>query len=206
MKDRKHIPYMILASLILALIMPIFNTAGLYAGFSHLPDPWRWVSSYLLAVSMEFSVFITIYSGHRRAGAWFAVLGFFVGLLFHDYWDRNSLSPFYMDKQFMSSTLLQLINSILVWFLSELYVSKIGMKDLMEREQELITKDQELSKRVSVLSTRVADIQQRINQREQQEAELEQRILDKEQVSVELEQKINTLRKRHAGVLGRIGS
>jgi hypothetical protein len=151
-----HVSHFILIALFLALTVQVFNTSNLYIGFSHLPDPYKTIAGYFIGLSAEFSIFICIYAGSRSAGAWFALITFFCGILFHDHCKEVYINLderyFHFPTAFLSSTLLQFMNSILVWFLSELFIQKRNtteaihnLSDLQQKhtalQQEIISRE-----------------------------------------------------------------
>lgn len=114
----------ILIVLVLALFVQVFNTASLYSSFSNLSDIMKFIGSAFIGISAEIGIFACVFAGSSKAGKYFAILSFFVGLLFHSNFIDIQSIDFWTTKKFISSTLLQLINSSLVWFLSELYVTR----------------------------------------------------------------------------------
>jgi len=201
MKNLK-IKHLILFALVLPLITQMFNTANLYQSISNLYGWERLVASYFVGVSFEISIFVCILSGSRSAGAWFAVLSFVVGIFFHDSWDyfivdfQNVLKdPVHIGyhKKFYYTTLLQFINSVLVWFLSELYVSKIKLEGNLEEEKHLNNRLHSLRMEVADLSSRSTELNTITVERERSITEANKRL-------TKLEQEIVSLQKKKAGM------
>ena len=208
--------YLILFSLILALVVQVFNTSALYSSGSNLLGLENEIAGYFIGVSAEFAIFICILSGSRAAGGWFAILSFFVGILFHDHWSEFVLDiPHFSDnwyligkhKAFYSTTLLQIVNSALVWFLSELYVEKqekaAGQQTLAELEQNLTAYQQ----KAAALKQELAGLEQMKTLQEEHSQNIQKRIThlnneekEAQQRKAELEQEIISLQKRKAGM------
>ena len=208
MKNIK-IQHIILFALILPLITQMFNTANLYQSGSNLYGWEKLIAAYFVGVSFEFSIFVCILAGSRTAGAWFAILSFFVGILFHDSWDYFIIDfpnvikdPMHISyhKKFYTTTLLQLINSILVWFLSELYVTKLKEtkvnKALADLEQKVADTEQQLAEQIQKsagLNRILADTDNVLQSRRNDIVESNQRL-------TEIELEIKSLQKKKAGM------
>lgn len=183
-KFKFDIKHLILFALFLALLVQVFNTASLYKSFSHLDEPLRFISSMFIGVSAEFAIFVCIYAGSRSAGASFAILSFFVGIMFHNNFSDVTQIDFWYQKNFLSSSLMQIINSVLVWFLSELYVKKLKEQNLKtefpKTEQDLKDVQKELkNSRESLDYTNVvlSDLKQEYEVLTQKKSKLEQDIV-----------------------------
>lgn len=208
--------YLILTALILALVVQVFNTSALYSSGSNLLGLENEIAGYFIGISAEFAIFICILSGSREAGGWFAILSFFVGILFHDHWSEFVLDiPHFPDnwyligkhKAFYSTTLLQIINSALVWFLSELYVQKqekaAGQQNLAELQQNLADHEQKKAR----LQQDLTDLEQEYNRKQKTLSSYQQELIQLESTEKELknrkarlEQDIISLQKRKAGM------
>jgi hypothetical protein len=150
LKNFFQIKNQILFALILALIAQVLNTSGLYQIFSSHQDPVKTIVAAFSAIALEYGVFICIRDGSKKAGAFFAVGLFFIGILFHNTWgnseviinwDTYKIERFYLERNFMASTLLQLLNSYLVYLFSERYVRHLKMIDLEAKlKQEEVEK------------------------------------------------------------------
>jgi hypothetical protein len=206
---------LILIGLFLALIVQVFNTASLYGTFSHLSQPLKFIGECFVGVSLEFGIFICIYNGSRSAGAWFALGSFFVGIMFHDNWQGTNieydLNPFqitrfHLPKVFISSSLLQAMNSMLVWFFSELYVNKLKVKDLWEEIIKLTKQKTEAEQDLTEANRKTAEVEQKLTAINKELSASEKRvfkaselIVQLEQDAAELKQAIVSLQKSKAG-------
>lgn len=174
MENRKN--SLILIVLALALFVQVFNAASLYASFSNLSDIMRFAGSAFIGISAEIGIFTCVYAGSSRAGKYFAVLSFFVGILFHANFTDFNYIDFWTSKNFIASTLMQIINSSLVWFLSELYVERTETDrtktDYKKIKQEFDT----LKKTLPMLSKEVKGFEHDIEIGQQMKAQLEQDI------------------------------
>ncbi len=158
-----NVKHFILISLFLALIVQVLNTSSLYIGFSHLADPYRTIAGYFIGISAEFSIFICIYAGSRAAGASFAVITFFCGILFHNHWPEVQMNfnegHFYFPTPFLSSTLLQLMNSVLVWFLSDLFIRKHETEKASDRLETVLMQEVSVKMNIGIMSDRILKAQ-----------------------------------------------
>lgn len=205
-----NVSHFILAALFLALTVQVFNTSNLYIGFSNLPDPYKTIAGYFIGLSAEFSIFICIYAGSRAAGGWFAIITFFAGILFHDHWKEVYINIderyFHFPTPFLSSTLLQFMNSVLVWFLSELFIEKQKITENMQTLAELNETISETKQRITLLNIEVEilnDEKKAIElQKTKHNAEYANMLLDLsnyEHKRDSLKQEITTLQKQKAG-------
>jgi hypothetical protein len=208
--------YLILFSLVLALIVQVFNTSALYSSGSNLIGLENQIAGYFIGISAEFAIFICILSGSRAAGGWFAILSFFVGILFHDHWSEFVLDiPHFPDnwyliskhKAFYSTTLLQIINSALVWFLSELYVEKqqkaAGQQTLADLEQNITAYEQKTAQAQQDLTDLEQERKRKLSQLENISSSIIRRNIEEKEAEkrkAELEQEIISLQKRKAGM------
>ena len=202
--------HFILAALFLALIVQVFNTSSLFMSYSNLLDPYKQIAGYFVGLSFEFSIFICIYAGSRSAGAFFAIITFFCGILYHNHWKEVVIdfdtSTFYFSTAFLSSTLIQFMNSVLSWFLSELYIEKqkltILLYELTDVNQQIInaTTDLELLKiEIEILNKEKADIQKSISKDKVQHSEMLNDLSQWKQTREDLRQEIFHLQKKKAG-------
>jgi len=143
MKEIRIKQGLVLFCLMLALVVQAFTTSGLFEANSSLQDNKLLIAAYFIGFSFEFSIFIAIYCGSRPAGILFAILSFFVGILFNNQWEgakcyidiHNWTLTFFRFPstfnyvKFVSTTLLQLMNSSLVLIFSELYIKLRGVTD-----------------------------------------------------------------------------
>jgi hypothetical protein len=206
---------LILIGLFLALIVQVFNTASLYGTFSHLTQPLKFIGECFVGVSLEFGIFICIYNGSRSAGAWFALGSFFVGIMFHDNWQGTNieydLNPFqitrfHLPKVFISSSLLQAMNSMLVWFFSELYVNKLLVKDLGQEIERLIKQKTEGEQDLAETNRKTAEAEQKLTAVNKEFTASEKKISKATELiaalehdATELKQAIVSLQKAKAG-------
>lgn len=205
-----HVRHFILAALFLALIVQVFNTASLFMSYSNLADPYRQIAGYFVGLSFEFSIFICIYAGSRKAGGWFAIITFFCGILYHNHWpeviiDYHS-NTYYFPTAFLSSTLLQLMNSVLAWFLSELYIEKISATRSIQTLAELEQKIKIAKSTCENFDQRFLQDEQEYNifleskkQTEQLYTSMEKELSEWEHKRDTLKQEITTLQKQKAG-------
>ncbi len=156
--ELKHV---VLFALFLILVVPVFNTSSLYGDISTLKDHTeKEIARYFLGFTFEFCIFLCVYAGYRPAGIFFAFVSLFIGLLFHiPFEDVRHIDNWYEHK-FISSVVIQIGISSLVYFLSELYVSII-------RKAEALVKIVELIRRIAGLNTTKSLLEQEISEREQ---------------------------------------
>jgi ABC-type multidrug transport system fused ATPase/permease subunit len=147
----------LLISLVLGLVVLMFNTAHLYGEFSDLTGMELLIACIFIGIAAEFAIFSVIYVGHRIAGAVFAIISFLVGMTFHnwknpvfimdpDNWREITFHP---NKIFFATLLVQGGLSIVVWFLSELYVKILNTQEanqsLAKVKRQLATIQQNLA-------------------------------------------------------------
>jgi hypothetical protein len=195
--------HFILAALFLALIVQVFNTSSLFMSYSNLQDPYKQIAGYFVGLSFEFSIFICIYAGSRSAGAFFAIITFFCGILYHNHWKEVVIdfdtSTFYFSTAFLSSTLIQFMNSVLAWFLSELYIEK---QNIVQANQSLSKLKSELADLSFHISNKVSE-SKTINESISHDRILYNKMVNElaqwEQKRESLKQEISTLQKQKAG-------
>lgn len=174
MENRKN--NLILIVLALALLVQVFNAASLYASFSNLNDIMKFIGAAFIGISAEIGIFTCVYAGSSRAGKYFAILSFIVGVLFHATFSRFEQIDFWTTKNFFASTLMQIINSSLVWFLSELYVERTEAdrtkSDYKKIKQNLTTAKEDIRQMEQIRTVLYSDIEII----EQRKAELEQEV------------------------------
>jgi hypothetical protein len=210
----------ILLALIFGLIVQVLTTSGLYESFTRLTGTSKTVASYFIAFALEFGVFMCIRAGSRSAGAWFAIGLFFAGILFHDYWGNSVVDlefkkdpPFivinelFLEKKFMSSTLLQFMISLLIWFFSDLYSKMLGEKHILFRLAELQHKvtdmsrqEAELQQKLTASEQKLTDIEKTSSRKFKQLTEFQQTLKEYEQREKELKEDITSLQKKKAGM------
>ena len=184
----------ILAALVLLLVVQTLNTGTLYSNYSHLEkDGLRFLAGAFVGIGCEFAIFICIMAGSRFAGLTFALLSFVVGILFHNEFKDLREIDFWTTRAFLSTTVMQIVNSSLVWFLSELYVKKLNEERLI---QEIPVAEKHLSEVKQELATLQHEFQSKNNLLTQFKQELEG-LSEKKHL---LEQQIISLQKRKAGM------
>jgi hypothetical protein len=198
-----HVKHFILVSLFLALTVQVFNTSSLYISFSNLENPYKIIAGYFIGVSAEFSIFICIYAGSRAAGGWFAIITFFCGILFHNHWQEVQInierSIYYFPTAFLSSTILQFMNSVLVWFLSELYIEKRNAAVIYKSIAELEQNQCELKCEWESLATQIDKSKKALTEAENKYSLMNNDLSQWEQKKEKLQQDITTLQKQKAG-------
>jgi uncharacterized protein YoxC len=208
---KNFVDYLATAGLIMILTFQVWHTAGLYLTYSRLETEKATIAAYFLSFTIEFMVFLFVYKGYETAGAWFAVCLFFVGILFNDNWDGSilTLDPFhlYLPKIFVSSTLLQFMSSLAIWYLTDIHVKARNEQGLNTRIQDLIKKEQDLNTSIQRLSNEVAQISSAVYDFEQDKKKLQQEITivsktltDFKQAKQNIEQEIISLKKSKAGM------
>ena len=199
-----NVRYFILVCLLLALTVQVFNTSNLYMSFSNLTDPYRTLAGYFIGISAEFSIFICILAGSRAAGGWFAIITFFCGILFHNHWNEVQFDwinkQFYFPTPFLSSTLLQLMNSVLVWFLSELYIEKQKAITISKSIAELEQQNRHLEQLALNQKEQIKNYEVAISAIEYNYKTMNSELSEWESKRDRLKQEITTLQKTKAGM------
>ncbi len=191
---------LILLVLLMALFVQVFNAASLYAHFSNLTDIMKFIGSAFIGISAEAGIFICIYAGSRPAGKFFAILSFFVGILFHATFTELESIDFWTTKKFIASSLMQIINSSLVWFLSELYVNRTEIeqdKSNIESLKQTIATLRETERDLSITITELIDTNKYL---EKNRSEIEHKITKHEIRKADIEHEITVLQKQKAGM------
>ena len=192
MKDIK-LKHVILFTLFLILIVPVFNTSGLYGSVSHLEGIEKTIARYFVGITFEFAIFICVYAGYRPAGIFFAFLSFIIGMLYHiEFTDIRNIN-FWYQRSFISSVVMQVGISSLVYFLSELYVL------ILDKDIKTI-KLSELNKRLAELNTPVSEKEQDAIRLEQGNKELDKNRIELISQNLKLQQDIKALQKKKAGM------
>jgi hypothetical protein len=119
------IKHAVLTTLLLILVVPVFNTANLYGRYSELTGMEKDIARYFLGITLEISIFVCVKAGYRPAGIFFAFLSLLIGLLYHVRFDDVRYFNYWYTHQFIVAVLIQTGISSAVYFLSELYVSLI---------------------------------------------------------------------------------
>lgn len=206
---KKHL---ILIALILPLITQMANTANLYKSITNLEGWEKIIGSYFIGLSAEYSIFVCIYVGSRSAGACFAILSFFVGILFHDHWDyfvvdfKNIIrDPMHLTyhKDFLKSTILQFINNLLTWYLAELYVKELKKEGYINEEADISKRIADLRNKEAEESRRVAEVSRILAEKQKEERLLKNSITEGNKEVESLSEQITHLKKQKAGLTPR---
>jgi hypothetical protein len=177
---------LILIVLGLALLVQVFNAASLYHSFSNLSDILKFLGSAFIGISAEIGIFTCVYAGSDTAGKYFAVLSFFVGILFHSTFTELSEIDFLTTRRFIASSLMQIINSSLVWFLSDQYVKRT-------EGEKAKTDYKKIKQEITELKANHRFFVQANNRVNEETVILEQK-------KAELEQEVKRLQKSKAGL------
>lgn len=208
-----------LSSIALGMILTfqMWHTSSLYLTYSRLSDEKATFAAYFLAFTIEFMVFIFVWKGIKAAGAVFAVCLFFVGILFNDNWTGSvvQVDPLrlYLPKNFVSSTLLQFMSSLSIWYLTEIHVEnrnkQAGYREKQELNKvlsEMIRQKEHLQSTLNELENKIRNRQDNVYDLDIIKTDLEQtintfedRVTELEQERRKIEQEINSLKKSKAG-------
>jgi hypothetical protein len=196
--ELKHV---VLFALFLILVVPVFNTSSLYGDISTLKDHTeKEIARYFLGFTFEFCIFLCVYAGYRPAGVFFAFVSLFIGLLFHiQFKDVRHIDNWYEHK-FISSVVIQIGISSLVYFLSELYVSIIRKQEALLKLAELSSRIAELDSIKSPLEQEVSELEQKLKLLTKEEGSQKFRIAELKENENIIEQAIVSLQKKKAGL------
>lgn len=202
-------------ALVMILTFQMWHTSGLYLTYSRLTDDKSVFAAYFLAFTIEFMVFIFVWKGKEKAGAWFSICLFFVGILFNDNWTGSEFYvmesfPYfhlYLPKNFVSSTLLQFMSSLSIWYLTEIHVENREKQTLNTNIQALNTQKQDLISSIAQLQQTLTELEktstgilEQIARFNREKAGRENALTQLQQSKEKLEQEVNSLRKAKAGL------
>jgi hypothetical protein len=159
-----QLKHLVLATLILILIVPVFNTSHLYGRYSDLEGIEKVTVTYFLGITFEIAIFICVLAGYRPAGIFFAIISFLIGLLYHIQFDDIRTINFYHTHSFISKVVIQIGINSLVYFLSELYVILIRketkIKTIKDLTEELKQLEITISEKLNFISTLQSEAEQ----------------------------------------------
>jgi hypothetical protein len=196
--ELKHV---VLFALFLILVVPVFNTSSLYGEISDLKDPIeKNIARYFLGFTFEFCIFLCVYAGYRPAGIFFAFVSLIIGLLFHiKFTDIRHIDNWH-ERKFISSVIIQVGISSLVYILSEIYVLIIRKKEALVKLSELIKQIAGLNTIKELLEQEVSEIEQNIKELSKTEETKKLNVAALEEKENNLEQSITALQKKKAGM------
>jgi len=216
MKQKKElIDYLATAALIMILTFQVWHTAGLYLTYSKLEDNQQIFAAYFLGFTLELMVYIFVNKGYETAGAWFSICLFFVGIFFNDNWEGSEVSiqydPFqinriYFPLVFLSSTLLQFMSSLSIWYLTDIHVKRRMERDLIKRLAELSKEEEAVNNRIAEKSIQYTELQKsiqvistEIKTASTTKAELENLVTELKEEVTEYRIEVKSLKKQKAG-------
>ena len=204
--------------LLMILYSQIAHTTGLYLSYTQFSGTKAEIVGNFISITIELLVLILVHKGYRSAGAWFAILLFFAGILFNHRYEAIdiqytlypfSITRFYLPYEFQSSTLIQFMSSLGIWLLTDIHAKKRGIQaanNILQvtyrreqvankRIQEQIQKEQVIKDSIQNLEIKKTDLYKFI---EQENKTLQQLYKEKQELStilVEWQEEINSLKK-----------
>lgn len=166
---KNFIDYLATALLIMVLSAQVMHTRGLYLSYTKLSGTTAELMAYFISITIEMLVVVFVFKGYRSAGAWFAIFLFFVGILFNKNWDGIevyiTLDPFaiqrfYFPTAFISSTLIQLMCSIGIWYLTEAHAKNSRVQEANSRIQALYSEEQTVNSRIQELKIKEQEVKE----------------------------------------------
>ena len=87
---------------------------------------FNWIYAISLAAVIELLILVFIINGYDKIGKTYALISFFINLLYYDYWFLTLQEPSMVNvKLTVTSLLICSVHSLSVWQLSELFHKRI---------------------------------------------------------------------------------